>query len=170
MLYGPNTNLGHNSIILMIEAQSRYITTLIAPVLSARSANQTLSLSPKPAVVAAYNARIQAILQNSSFNDPDCNSWYKNEAGLITNNWSGTVVEYQKQLEEVDFGEYEVEGSGVGVVLKKEGGAREVRRVGRVREETVVGDGWVAVLGVVSLGAVVAAGWVLRGSRGLRIR
>jgi len=27
MLYGPNTNLGHNSIILMIEAQALYITS-----------------------------------------------------------------------------------------------------------------------------------------------
>jgi hypothetical protein len=38
-----------------------------------------------------------------------------------------------------------------------------------VREETVVSDKWVAVLGAVSLGAV-AAGWVLRNSKGLRMR
>jgi len=148
----------------MIEAQSRYINSLITPVLAARSSALTLSLSPKPSVVAAYNARIQSVLQKSSFNDPSCNSWYKNEAGLITNNWSGTVVEYQKQLEHVDFGEYVVEGTGTGVV----NGGEEVRKVGRVREETLVSDRWVAVLGAVSLGAV-AAGWVLRGSRGLRV-
>lgn len=165
MLYGPNTNLGHNSIILMIESQSRYINSLITPVLAARSAQKTLSLSPLPSVVEAYNARIQAVLQKSSFNDPSCNSWYKNEAGLITNNWSGTVVEYQKQLERVDFGEYVVEGTGSGLVK----GGGEVRKVGRVREESVVSDKWVAVLGAVSVGAV-AAGWMLRNSRGLRIR
>ena len=33
MLYGPNTNLGHNSIILMIEEQSRYIVNLASPVI-----------------------------------------------------------------------------------------------------------------------------------------
>jgi hypothetical protein len=38
-----------------------------------------------------------------------------------------------------------------------------------VREESVVSDRLVAVLGVVSLGAV-AAGWMLKNSRGLRIR
>ena len=37
MLYGPNSNLGHNSIILMIEAQSRYINALIKEVLRAGS-------------------------------------------------------------------------------------------------------------------------------------
>lgn len=75
------------------------------------------------------------------------------------------MVEYQKQLERVDFGEYVVEGTGTEVVK----GGEEVRKVGRVREETVVSDRWVAVLGVVSLGAV-GVGWALRGSRGLRIR
>ena len=114
----------------MIEAQSRYINGLITPVLAARQAGQALSLSPKHFKVVAYNERVQEVLLKSSFNDPNCNSWYKNEAGLITNNWSGTVVEYQKQLERVDFGEYVVEGTGTEVVK----GGEEVRKVGRVRE------------------------------------
>lgn len=75
------------------------------------------------------------------------------------------MVEYQKQLERVDFGDYEVEGSGTEVVK----GGEEVRKVGRVREETLVSDKWVAALGVLSVGAV-AAGWVLRNSKGLRVR
>lgn len=85
MLYGPNTNLGHNSIILMIESQSRYINGLIKPVLDARKEGKSLSLRPKHSKVAEYNEKVQGELQNSSFNDPNCNSWYKNDAGLITN-------------------------------------------------------------------------------------
>jgi hypothetical protein len=155
------------SIILMIEAQSRYINGLIAPILAARQSNKSLSLSPKPAKVAAYNERIQAVLQNSSFNDPNCNSWYKNDAGLITNNWSGTVIEYQKQLANVDFNDYEVEGSGVDVVKEK-----PVVELGRVYEETLVSDKFIAAMGVLSVGAL-AAGFVLRNSKflsGLRLR
>jgi len=164
MLYGPNTNLGHNSIILMIEAQSRYINGLIAPVLAARRQGSSLSLSPKASVVKAYNARVQEVLLKSSFNDPNCNSWYKNDAGLITNNWSGTVVEYQKNLARVDFEDYEVEGSGVDVVREK-----PVVDLGRVREETLVSDRVITVMGVLSVGAV-AAGFVLRNSKYLRVR
>lgn len=74
MLYGPNTNLGHNSIILMIESQSRYINGLIGPVLDARRRGKSLALSPKHEKVVAYNERVQGVLQNSSFNDPSCNS------------------------------------------------------------------------------------------------
>lgn len=158
MLYGPNTNLGHNSIILMIEAQSRYINALIAPVLSARQKGQALSLTPRKECVDKYNERLQRDLQGSTFNDKSCASWYKNDAGLITNNWSGTVVQYQKMVEDVDFGEYVAEGSGRGEVEK-----RKVVHVGRVREESVVG-GRTLVIGALST-AVLVGGWVFRNSR-----
>jgi hypothetical protein len=151
----------------MIEAQSRYINGLITPVLAARQANQALSLSPKHSKVVAYNERVQEVLLKSSFNDPNCNSWYKNDAGLITNNWSGTVIEYQKMLANVDFDDYEIEGSGVEVVKKK-----PVIELGRVREETLVSDKLIVTMGVLSVGAV-AAGFVLRNSKylsGLRLR
>lgn len=168
MLYGPNTNLGHNSIILMIEAQSRYINGLIRPVLDARSEGKALSLAPKAERVQEFNAKVQAALQNSSFNDPSCNSWYKNDAGLITNNWSGTAVEYQELLAKVDIeGDYEVEGSGIEVVKRK-----PVRNVGRVREETYFSDQTLGLLSVLSVG-IVAAGWVMRNTKylnGLRVR
>lgn len=97
MLYGPNTNLGHNSIILMIEAQSRYINALIKEVLDARRKGGQLVIKPSAEKVKAYNAEIQQELENSSFNDPKCGSWYKREDnGKITQNWSRTVIEYQK--------------------------------------------------------------------------
>lgn len=73
----------------MIEAQSRYINALIGAALEAKRKGKALALKPKPEVVKAYNEKVQEILNNSSFADPKCNSWYKNEEGRITNNWSG---------------------------------------------------------------------------------
>ncbi|KAK6441957.1 hypothetical protein LTR95_001817 [Oleoguttula sp. CCFEE 5521] len=159
MLYGPNTNLGHNSIILMIESQSRYINGLISPVLNARRNRQSLSISPKPSKIAAYNEKVQKVLMNSSFADPACKSWYRNEAGLITNNWSGTVIEYQDMLSKVELADYEVEGTGKAIVEKN-----PVVKVGRVVEETQVSDRLIAALSVLSVGAV-AAGWLMRNSK-----
>lgn len=151
----------------MIEAQSRYINGLIEPVLNARRAGKALSLAPKHDKVAAYNERIQEILQNSSFNDPNCNSWYKTDDGIITNNWSGTVIEYQDQLSKVDFNDYDAEGSGVEGVRKK-----PVANLGRVHEETFYSDRFLTAAGLLSVVAV-GAGWALRNSRylsGLRAR
>ncbi|KAK5153913.1 hypothetical protein LTS14_007133 [Recurvomyces mirabilis] len=161
MLYGPNTNLGHNSIILMIEAQSKYINGLIKPVLEARKQGKSLSLRPKDEKVKAYNERVQEVLKNSSFNDSTCNSWYKNEQGMITNNWSGTVVEYQEILSKVDYEDYIAEGSGKTIVERQKS-----LKIGRVVEETQMSDRTLLALGLVSTAAVVG-GFLLRNSKHL---
>ncbi|KAH0167661.1 FAD/NAD(P)-binding domain-containing protein, partial [Aureobasidium melanogenum] len=169
MLYGPNTNLGHNSIILMIEAQSRYINALISPVLTARKQNTAIGIRPKDQRMQEYNTTLQSDLANSAFADPNCQSWYKTDEGLITNNWSKNVIEYQEMISKVDWNDYEIEGDG-----KKFPQNRKVDTIGRVREETVVSNGALGAIGVVSVAAVVAAGWVFKkGGRhisGLRIR
>ncbi|KAF2215506.1 hypothetical protein CERZMDRAFT_35835 [Cercospora zeae-maydis SCOH1-5] len=163
MLYGPNTNLGHNSIILMIEAQSRYINGLIKPVLEARKNGKALALTPKKQALTEFNDTIQTELQNSAFNDPNCNSWYKNEKGLITNNWSRTVVEYQQMVQDVNYErDFDAHGSGKEFVLKK-----KKLHVGRVREETLVSDKTLLVMGAVSSAAIVG-GWMLRNSKYLQ--
>ncbi|KAJ5568749.1 FAD-binding monooxygenase ktnD [Penicillium hetheringtonii] len=131
MFYGPNTNLGHNSIILMIEAQSRYLNAMVGRVIRARQNGLTLSLKPKPAVLNEYNNRIQKLLRESSFADPNCNSWYKQDDGNITNNWSGTVLDYQQNLSQLRWDDYAVAGSGKDAVLKS-----KPSHLGRVREET----------------------------------
>jgi hypothetical protein len=166
MLYGPNGNLGHNSVVLMIEAQSRYIAALIKEVLRSRSSSTEgggLAILPRPARVAEYNEMIQAVLRKSSFADPNCTSWYKNEEGLITNNWSGTVVDYQKMVSKVDWSDYDVEGEGA-----EELGEGAVTELGRVVEETWMSYGTIG-LGVLGL-AVVAGGVMLRNSGRLRLR
>lgn len=165
MLYGPNTNLGHNSIILMIEAQSRYISGLVSAVLDARMrdgehgtnvedekrhdgmlAARGLALVPKPAAVDAYNEKLQKTLADSAFADPACNSWYKDpNSGLITNNWSGTVVEYQENLSRIDWDDFE--GGEVVKSFRKEKAAH----LGRVVEETQVSDRLIVGMGVAAL-------------------
>jgi cation diffusion facilitator CzcD-associated flavoprotein CzcO len=164
MLYGPNTNLGHNSIILMIEAQSKYINALIKPVLAAKKEGDTLKLTPKTSRVVEFNTALQAHLSESTFADPACNSWYKNSAGLITNNWSSTVVDYQKKTENLDFDDYDISGSGAQDVKGKK------EHIGRVVEETQT----VTLLGGIATLATLAAvgSFVLSRSPGLlrRIR
>ena len=89
MMYGPNTNLGHNSIIFMIECQTRYV---IEAVQTLRK-RQLASLELRPEVMDAYNARIQRELARTVWAATG-KSWYKTEAGQITNNWSGSTLRY----------------------------------------------------------------------------
>jgi cation diffusion facilitator CzcD-associated flavoprotein CzcO len=164
MLYGPNTNLGHNSIILMIEAQSKYINGLIQEVLTARSHGQNLVITPKSARVKEFNDEIQSELQKSSFADPNCNSWYKmGENGKITNNWSRTVVAYQKLLSDVNWSDFELSGDEADRVA-----SRQKTHVGRVVEESLVSY---QTMGLTALSlAAVGAGIALRNAGRLRLR
>ena len=112
----------------MIEAQSRYINALIKPVIEARKQGKMLALSPKKEKLDAYNSEIQHELQNSSFNDPNVSSWYKDDKGNITNNWSRNVVQYQEMLSQVEFADFDLEGTGKNLVSNG-----KVAKVGRVR-------------------------------------
>jgi len=155
MLYGPNTNLAYNSLILQIEAQSLYLSTLICAVLRAKRHGQTLWLEPRGEVVEAYNEDVQARLATSTFADPRCTSWFKDEFGKITTNWCGSAVEYQKRTCYVDWADYNILGSAA-VEVEGKGVTRWKRRV----EETVVSDWMIAVGAGVGAGALVAAaGW-----------
>jgi len=155
MLYGPNTNLGHNSIILMIEAQSKYINVLIKEVIDARRRGGSLTIRPNAKRLQAYNDEIQSELAKSSFADPNCNSWYKlKESGKITNNWSRTVVDYQKLLSNVDWSDYDLSGSTADKVA-----GQNSTYIGRVVEESQVSYrtmGWTALSTVAALGVALA--------------
>lgn len=72
MMYSLNTNLGHDSIILMIEAQSRYINTLIAPVIKAQASGGHFAVVPLVTLMDAYNREIRDHLAKSAIADPSC--------------------------------------------------------------------------------------------------
>lgn len=147
LLYGPNTNLGHNSIILMIEAQSRYISTLVAAVLDARARGGAsvegekgrtqgrIGIMPREERTRMFNEEMQSTLQQSSFADDRCASWYKDAQGRVTNNWSGTVVQYQELLGTVDWEDFEVFGAVVGGLDGNDGG----EQVGGLSENVAAG-------------------------------
>ncbi|KAJ6023057.1 hypothetical protein N7499_008375 [Penicillium canescens] len=163
MFYGPNTNLGHNSIVLMIEAQSRYLNGIVGEVIRARQQGKTLSLKPKLAVLKSFNEKLQTALRNTSFADPNCNSWYKRDDGVITNNWSGTVIDYQLNLSKVEWQDYVVDGTGKGDVEGK-----AATKLGRVREETLLSDTSLLMVGAVSL--LSAVGYFAARSKMLKAR
>jgi cation diffusion facilitator CzcD-associated flavoprotein CzcO len=105
MLYGPNTNLGHNSILVMIEAQVGYIIDAIRQ-MDARGVRR---LDVKRAVMDEYNRWLQRDLAKSVW-AADKQSWYKLADGTITNNWPHSTIRYRKLLRSADLGAYEAGG------------------------------------------------------------
>lgn len=101
LLYGPNTNLGHNSIIYMVEAQVKYIVQCLDKVL----AHDLKSLEANERASANFNQRLQAELEKTVWGG-ECGSWYKNDSGKITNNWPHTATRFAFSMRSPDFTEY----------------------------------------------------------------
>lgn len=102
MLYGPNTNTGHNSALFMIESQLNYVMDYIDKV---RSQNLRY-MDVKPSTQNSYNKELQANLQGSVWAS-GCHNWYVNESGKNTNNWSDYTYRYHLQTTELDMSNYE---------------------------------------------------------------
>jgi cation diffusion facilitator CzcD-associated flavoprotein CzcO len=89
LMVGPNTGLGHNSIIFMIEAQ----TPLVMRLLDLADAERAAGLEVRPDVQQRYNARLQRRLAGSVW-ATGCNSWYKHRSGKITALWPGFTFSF----------------------------------------------------------------------------
>ena len=103
MLYGPNTNLNHHSVVAMLEAQDKYISQAVDYL----SQDRDHVLDVQPQVLRKFNEKIQADLEQSAFS-ADCSSWYKNEDGKVINNWSGNVAEYHDLTADLELADYGV--------------------------------------------------------------
>jgi cation diffusion facilitator CzcD-associated flavoprotein CzcO len=104
MLYGPNTNLGHNSVLMMLECQFQYIIQALQVL---RVLPNGCSLSVRENVYANFNQKLQQDLDGSSWSS-NCSSWYKNAQGKIVNNWPGSVEQYKQQTAKFETADYEL--------------------------------------------------------------
>ncbi len=102
MLYGPNTNLAHNSIVYMLESQVRYVLGCI----NTLNATPGTAMDVKPDRLRAFSEDVQAKLKNSVW-DSGCHSWYLDSDGKNTVNWPGFTFTYRKATREVNPDDYE---------------------------------------------------------------
>lgn len=105
-LLGPNTGLGHNSVVFMIESQIRYVGQAIAAVDSAGAQ----ALAPTRAAQDAFNAELQDKLAGSVWNTGGCSSWYLDEHGKNRTLWSGMTWQYWLTTRSLKAAEYRFSG------------------------------------------------------------
>lgn len=102
MLYGPNTNLAHNSIVYMLEAQVRYVLSCIETLKSLPG----IAMDVKPDRLRDFSATVQKKLQHTVW-ESGCQSWYLDQNGKNTVNWPGFTFAYRKATREIDPDDYE---------------------------------------------------------------
>lgn len=94
VLNGPNASLGHNSSLLMIEAQTEFTARLIA------SGRGSIRVSSE--AEASYTREIVERSANTAWIAGGCRNWYVDgRSGRLTLLWPGTVASYRTRLERV---------------------------------------------------------------------
>ena len=91
LLYGPNTNLGHTSIVLMLESQFALVAQAVRRLAPGRW------VDVRQEVQDAYDEQVQRRLASTVF-AAGCRSWYLTEGGRNTQNWPGTTLEFRQRL------------------------------------------------------------------------
>lgn len=103
MLIGPNTGLGHTSMIIMIEAAVQYTIEC----LKALQRHHAKALDVKPEVQQTYNADIQRKLATTVWAVGGCNSWYISKTGKNTSVWPDFTFNYMRATKKVKDGDFE---------------------------------------------------------------
>jgi cation diffusion facilitator CzcD-associated flavoprotein CzcO len=89
MLFGPNTNLSHNSVVFMLECQIRYVMACLRWLVR----GEHHSLQVKPDVQQRSNAWVRRRLKRTVWAQ-GCTSWYLTAEGRNTTNWPGYTLEF----------------------------------------------------------------------------
>ncbi len=104
MLVGPNTGLGHNSIVFMIESQLHH---LIAGLRYMEQRGLEV-IEVREEVQRRYDEGIQRKLQGTVWESGGCASWYRNEQGKNTTIWPGSTWPFRRRLRTFEPADYEL--------------------------------------------------------------
>jgi cation diffusion facilitator CzcD-associated flavoprotein CzcO len=104
LMLGPNTVLGHTSVIYMIEAQVAYVLDALRT-LGRLGAS---SVEVKMRALVAYNDDIQRQLAGTVWNAGGCKSWYLDAAGRNSSLWPTHTFRFRKRTKHFDAGSYDI--------------------------------------------------------------
>jgi cation diffusion facilitator CzcD-associated flavoprotein CzcO len=105
-LLGPNTGLGHNSVVFMIESQISYVADAVRMVERAGAK----SLEAREDVQERFNADIQRKLGKGIWTQGGCKSWYLDAKGVNRTIWPGFTWRYWLDTRKVKPTDFELSG------------------------------------------------------------
>lgn len=101
-LVGPNTGLGHSSMVYMIESQINYVVDAVATI----KRHGLAAVEVRGDVSADYNRQIQERLKPSVWMTGGCGSWYLDKHGNNTTLWPGHTFEFRRITKKFDLAAY----------------------------------------------------------------
>ena len=104
LLVGPNTGLGHNSVVFMIEAQLNYLMGA----LEAMDRRGATRIEVRRDAYDAYNQHVQSRLGRTVWNTGGCASWYIDRNGRNSTIWPDFTWRFWQQTRRFDEAAYEL--------------------------------------------------------------
>ena len=102
-IVGPNTGLGHNSMVFMIETQIGYIIDC----LERMERNGLAEIEPRADAQARFNAWIDETHARGTAWSTGCTSWYIHQpSGRNTTLWPGFTFAYRHAMRRMRTGDY----------------------------------------------------------------
>ena len=99
---GPNTGLGHSSMVFMIESQVAYIRDALKTM---RKGGYDV-VEVGPAETHAYNEALQQRMKRTVWSAGGCDSWYLDEHGKNTTLWPYSTIDFRRRLASFDADAY----------------------------------------------------------------
>ena len=103
LLIGPNTGLGHNSMVFMIESQINYILDCLS-LMERRSLG---AIEVQPTIQETFNTDVQQRMQGTVWTS-GCASWYLDARGHNTTLWPGFTFEFWHKTRHFDPQHYDL--------------------------------------------------------------
>lgn len=100
-LIGPNTGLGHNSMVHMIESQISYVLDA----LKTMEQRQWQAIEVRPEVQENFNEELQQRMARTVWSS-GCKSWYLNSQGRNTTLWPGFTFSFRRLTKHFDTAGY----------------------------------------------------------------
>jgi cation diffusion facilitator CzcD-associated flavoprotein CzcO len=102
MLLGPNTGLGHTSVILMIESQIEHVLGALR-YLEGRG---LAAVEPTPEAQAEFIQQVDTRMASTVWMRGGCVSWYQDATGRVSTLWPGFTFTYRHRVERFEPSEY----------------------------------------------------------------
>ncbi len=101
-IVGPNTGLGHSSMVFMIESQVAYAVDAIRTM----RAGEVAAVEPVPEAQRAWNDDLQRRMKRTVWSVGGCSSWYLDEHGRNVTLWPRTTYKFRQLTAEFDTENY----------------------------------------------------------------
>jgi cation diffusion facilitator CzcD-associated flavoprotein CzcO len=94
LLLGPNTGLGHNSVVIMIEAQLEYVSKALAHL----RRTGAVALAPRPEAQRGWVDEVDRKSRGTVWTAGGCRSWYLDRTGRNAALWPRTTWAFRRRL------------------------------------------------------------------------